>query len=180
MPSPIAHSAAGYAFYRIFRRQLPKLASKRTLTVPRLLVVAVAFSMLPDVDSVVGLLAGDFGRYHNNLTHSLFVAVGVGIGAGILGKIFRIGRFADLFSLALLCYGSHVVMDAATVGKGVMALWPMTDERFLSPVPLFAGFHWSEGWWHRRHWWTAATELVFGGLVVLLMQRWERRFGVRT
>ena len=34
------------------------------------------------------------------------------------------------FALTLACYESHVVMDYFTVGRGVMALWPWTPERF--------------------------------------------------
>jgi membrane-bound metal-dependent hydrolase YbcI (DUF457 family) len=171
MPSPIAHSAVGYAFYRLYRRRFPGLASNRSGPVPWLLAIAVGFSLLPDIDSLAGLLAGDFGRYHNNLTHSMIVAAGVALLAGVAGAFMGLGRFLDWFSLAFLCYGAHVLMDAATIGKGVMAFWPLTDERFLSPLPLFFGFHWSDGWLNRRHWWTAATELAFAGLVFLLLRR---------
>jgi hypothetical protein len=70
MPSPLAHLAAGYTIYRLSRRHEPQPSLGRVGPLPGLLAVTAAFSLLPDIDSAVGLLLRDFGRFHNNATHS--------------------------------------------------------------------------------------------------------------
>ncbi len=51
-------------------------------------------------------------------------------------------------------------MDAFTIGRGVMILWPFSIDRYASPVSLFYGVHWSDGWVSVRHLWTMVTELA--------------------
>lgn len=179
MPSPIAHSVAGYAIYQLFRKRIRPRTSGRIGPFPWLLFVTVGFSMLPDVDAAVGVLSGDFGRFHNNLTHSAFVAAVVALASAAFGSLKGLGRFADWFWLTLLCYGMHILMDAATLGKGVMVFWPITDERFMTPVPVFYGFHWSDGWLNRRHWWTVTTELGFAALILLIYRHRSDEIGQR-
>ncbi|HUM69857.1 MAG TPA: metal-dependent hydrolase, partial [Chloroflexota bacterium] len=136
---------------------------------PGLLLVTAGFSLLPDVDSVVGLLSGDFGRFHNNATHSLFVGTAVSLlfGAGMKWRRGRGFRFWSVVALA--CYSLHILMDAATWGRGVMALWPFTQNRFHFPFILFYGLHWSQGWLSARHLWTLLTETLFVVLVVAVL-----------
>jgi inner membrane protein len=141
---------------------------------------AVGLSLLPDVDAVVGIAAGDLGRFHNNLTHSLFVALGVALIAGGLASLGRhlplwLARLAEsmpgfgrAFWLALVCYGAHVALDWMTYGKGVMAFWPLTDRRFSSPITVFYGLRWSEGIWSSHHLVTVLTELGIVGAVAIL------------
>lgn len=176
MPSPIAHLAAGYVVYRLSRSHEPQPALKPVGPLPGLLLAAAAFSLLPDMDSIVGWLMGDFGRFHNNLTHSLLVGLGVSLGFAGFMK-WRQQEFRFWFIFALICYTLHVLMDAATVGRGVMAFWPITDQRFLLPALLFYGLHWSDGWLSSRHLWTAVTELAFAALVIILTT--QRRIGNR-
>lgn len=161
MPSPIAHLTAGYVIYRITRRHEPTPPIKGVGPLPGLLLVTAGFSLLPDVDSVVGLLTGDFGRYHNNATHSMLVGTAVSLLFGAGMKRWREDGFRFWTAVALACYGLHVLMDAATWGRGVMALWPLTDSRFRFPFILFYGLHWSQGWLSIRHVWTLFTELLF-------------------
>jgi membrane-bound metal-dependent hydrolase YbcI (DUF457 family) len=75
MPSPIAHLTAGYVVYQLGRRYEPQPALRKIGPLPGLLLVTAIFSLLPDIDSAVGLLMRDFGRFHNNATHSLFAGV---------------------------------------------------------------------------------------------------------
>ena len=95
--------------------------------------------MLPDLDSVVGVLARDFGRFHNNATHSFFVGFIVALGVGMIATWKRWGAFWSWSIVALIGYYLHVIMDGLTVGRGVMAMWPLSTERVLSPLPLFYG-----------------------------------------
>jgi inner membrane protein len=172
MPSPIAHLAAGYLSYRIARPHAPEAG--KTYGIPQLLVITAAFSLLPDLDSVAGLLLGSFGDYHNNATHSLLLGTALGVVFAAWMAWRGLG-FAFWALVAVISYGLHVAMDAATVGRGVMAIWPLSDNRFLLPVTLFYGFHWTDGWLSIRHLWTLVTELAFAIVALLAWQTWSRR-----
>lgn len=145
-----------------------------------LLALVIGLSLLPDVDSVLGLITGDFGRYHNNLTHSLFLGLFIAGIIGVIAAITRRYRFADGFLLTLAGYSLHVVMDFFTYGRGVMALWPLSSERFASPIPIFYGLHWSQGVVSPRHLVTVATEMVFVLLVILTPHAWAAVAGNRN
>lgn len=170
MPSPIAHATMGYVIYHIYQRRLSYKGSSVGTKLPRVLLVTIALSLLPDLDGVAGLLMGDFGRFHNNAIHSL--------GFGLLAALILAGvvwwrkrsRLLTWFMVALLCFEMHVLMDYVTIGRGVMLFWPFTSARFGSPLILFYGLHWSDGLVSLRHVWTLATELAFT-LTVLLTLR---------
>ncbi len=174
MPSPIAHAAMGYLIYRGFRVHLPREASQRVGPVPHLLIAAVVLSLLPDFDAVPGILTGELGRFHNQFSNSLFVGIGVALSVGVIAWLLKRSNFATWFFFALVCYEVHVLMDYATVGRGVMLFWPLSSERFESPVKLFYGLHWSYGWVSASHLLTLVTEIVFiafVGLALYLVQK---------
>ena len=82
------------------------------------------FSVAPDLDLVPGFLTGNMARYHNEISHSLFFGIAACLLATFFfGLLFR--RFLDwwsyprIASMALIAYGLHLVMDAATLGPGV-------------------------------------------------------------
>jgi membrane-bound metal-dependent hydrolase YbcI (DUF457 family) len=167
VPSPIAHAAIGYAICEIAHRSRPRARGAGLATPRWQLVAAVGLSLLPDVDSFLGLLTGNLGRYHNNLTHSILVGLAVAAIVGLVALLRdrRLGVY--WFALALSCYGAHLLADVLTIGRGIMWLWPWSAERLLSPVPLFYGLHWSDGLWSVRHVWTLLTELGFAALLFL-------------
>lgn len=170
MPSPIAHSAMGYAIYYVARSHSAQTVLKKVGPIPGLLLVTVGFSLLPDVDSVAGILTGNFGRFHNNATHSRIVGLGLAsVFSAILWWKHRFG-FGYWLVVSLLSYDLHVLMDSATIGRGVMALWPFSSHRYLSQISLFYGLHWSDGWFSGRHLWTLVTELGFAALIIYLTQ----------
>jgi inner membrane protein len=171
MPSPLAHLAVGYVIHKAYQ---PPSGPRLMERVPLSLVGALGLAMLPDIDSVVGIVMGDLGRYHNGWTHSLAAALGVSAIAGSVALCG--GRVAARrwFVLALLCYGSHVMMDFLTIGRGVMALWPLSTERYASPIRLFYGLHWSQGWLSVRHLWTLLTELGFVAVLGATVSLWDR------
>jgi hypothetical protein len=169
MPSPIAHLAAALVIYELARGREPEPRLPAIGPVPGLLVVTATLSMLPDADSVVGVLAGDFGRYHNNASHSLLVGLLVAIGFAAVMRRLKGNAFGYWFVVALSCYTVHIFMDSATWSRGVMALWPATDQRFLFPVTLFYGLHWSQGMFSLQHLWTIFTESLFAGLLFILL-----------
>lgn len=43
------------------------------------------------------------------------------------------------FAIAAVNYELHVLMDAPTLGRGVMLAWPVLSDRVESPVKLFYG-----------------------------------------
>jgi membrane-bound metal-dependent hydrolase YbcI (DUF457 family) len=169
MPSPIAHVAAGYVVYRLAGRSPAGQAAVPSRGL--LFAAAAILSLLPDVDSVVGILMGDFGRYHNNLSHSVVMALVAALSIGAVARYVTGGRFMFWFGLVFACYGLHVLMDFFTWSRGVMVLWPLVPDRFTAPVVLFYGFHWSQGWVSPRHLWTFLTEAPVALAAVLTARR---------
>ena len=168
MPSPIAHTAIGYLILKVYQRGHLQKGQNWTRDVSFTLIVILGLSILPDLDSIAGILMGDFGGYHNNWTHSLLVGLGVALVIGSLVWFTRHSGFSSWFIITLLCYELHVIMDYFTIGRGVVAFWPVSPERFASPVPVLYGLHWSDGWLSRRHLFTIATEVGFITLVGVL------------
>jgi len=73
MSSPIAHVAAGYAVYSIFRPWLP---ARTVSEIPARFswpILAACLSLLPDLDVIAAWVFGNMAKFHNNLTHSLLV-----------------------------------------------------------------------------------------------------------
>ena len=169
MPSPIAHITVGYGLYRILRHATETRPVFRALHPATLLLPAcLFFSLLPDSDSALGVLFHRFGSFHNQWSHSLFfwILPALLLSAGLY-VLFRDRRQA--LAWGALCLGScllHVLMDYACHGRGVMLFWPFTDHRFSTPVLLFYGVRWSDGFWSLRHFPTILNELIFA-LVIL-------------
>lgn len=157
----------GYAIHKVCQTRRPGRGLGRLGRFPGLLVVAVGLSLLPDVDSMAGIVLRDFGRYHNSGSHSLLIALAVAVALG--GLVWGVGRsgFLHAYVLVLVCYGFHIVLDYFTVGRGVMLLWPLSSARFQAQVKLFYGLHWSDGLLSIRHLWALLSELVFAALVAL-------------
>jgi hypothetical protein len=169
VPSPIAHATIGYAVYRLYSAHYPEENKYKIGPTPRLLIATVGLSLLPDLDFLPGLLVGDFDRYHNAISHSLFLGVLVALFTGTFMWLVGRSHFFFWFGLTLLCYELHVIMDFFIDGRGVMLLWPLSPDRLKSPVKLFYGLHRSDGWVSIRHLWTLLTELVFAVFVILTM-----------
>ncbi|PTN36501.1 metal-dependent hydrolase [Desulfonatronum sp. SC1] len=175
MPSPIAHLAAGAAVATGFTRNIDDPAKRRQIW-----VAALFFSLAPDLDAIPGFIAGNMALYHNQISHSIFFGtVACFLATGIFGMLF--GRFLDwwsyprLTSIALVSYGLHLAMDAATLGPGVKLLWPFTDERFSTPVSIFYGVRHSDGLFSPHHLITLGTELATIAGFLLIAHFYFRR-----
>lgn len=178
MPSPLAHTTAGYAVYRLLRRRRSD-GEPQVWRLPLILLVTLVFSILPDFDTVAGILAGDIGRYHNQGTHSLVVGLLVALFFAVLLARGRMHAFKAWFPPLLLSYELHVLMDVVTLGeRGVMLLWPLSSARFDVPFTLFYGVRWSEGIFAWQHLVTLATEALFALLVLGGLYLLERRQNV--
>ena len=174
MPSPIAHLGAGYAIYRYYRRKLPE--NGRSLQrLPLQMFLTMGLSLLPDVDIVAAIIFRDMGKYHNNFSHSLLLGIPVAIlTAAFLRQIYH-SDFWLWFLICLISYDIHIVMDALTAERGVMLFWPLSQNRFASPIRIFYGLQWGLGWFSIWHLWTIFTESVFVLVLVIVMNRFDKR-----
>jgi membrane-bound metal-dependent hydrolase YbcI (DUF457 family) len=174
MPSPIAHIGAGYAVYRVFKKDLPE-NRRRFWFVPAQLAATAALSLLPDLDTILAVALGDMQRYHNNFTHSLLFAIPVALLCAAPVYFANRPAFRTWFLVCLFAIELHIVMDFFTAERGVMLFWPLTDARFSSPVKLFYGLQLGLGWFSVWHLWTAFTESLFALAAILFASFIERR-----
>ena len=174
MPSPIAHLGAGYAIYHYYRQRLPQNQNP-IWKFPLQMVVVIGLSMLPDLDVIPAVIFRDMRAYHNNVSHSLFFGISVAfLIAGIFHQIYR-SNFWLWFLICLLSYDLHVIMDALTAERGVMLFWPVSQDRFTSPIKIFYGLQWGLGWFSLWHLWTIFTELFFTLVVIGMVKYFARR-----
>lgn len=174
MASPLGHLAAGAAVWYAMRARWLALRESQRRAFVMTFVFAAVLSLLPDGDAALGILFGDFGRYHNNWTHSLLWVPIVGVVTGFVLHGLTGARWRDGFWLAVFCVSLHIAMDYTTVGRGVMLLWPLSAARFQSPLLLFYGLHWSQPWSSPAHLITLGNEAAWIalGLATIL---WFRR-----
>jgi membrane-bound metal-dependent hydrolase YbcI (DUF457 family) len=95
----------------------------------------------------------------------LFMAIAMG---SIVWLKNRSG-FIRGFSLVLITYQLHVLMDFFTRGRGAMLLWPFSEERYEPAIKLFYGLQRSKGWLTIDHVWMLFNELTFAGMVILIL-----------
>jgi len=157
--------AAGYVVFEFARARI-RDAGHSIVRLCILFAGAIGLSLLPDMDSIAGILAKDFGRYHNNLTHSFSMGVAASLLVAAGALIVDRKRVAQWAILALICYELHVLMDFFTVGRGVMIFWPISLNRWEPPIKLFYGLHWSDGWISHKHFWTLLNELAFAAILI--------------
>jgi len=167
MPAPLAHITIGFSLYRIIRYRFPATRIISVFGHPWVLLLAcLFFSLLPDADSALGILLQDFGRYHNQWSHSLFTGI---VPSLLLAGWVALVRKRGALEWGLLCFFSydlHVLLDFFCYGRGVKLFWPLTSERFISPVLLFYGVRWSDGFVSHHHIATLINELLFAMIVL--------------
>jgi inner membrane protein len=135
MATPLGHALAGYAVYNF-----TKAAQERDDLSLKLLCVFTATA--PDLDFLPGLLLGKPALYHQDITHSLGAAFLTGLGAaGVWG--LRSRSFPAVFRCCFIAYLSHLILDLLGPDKrppyGIPLLWPISEEHFISPVPILLG-----------------------------------------
>ena len=165
MPSPIAHAAAGFVVYQAYRSRLPAWAETR---VGLAILVFIGLSLVPDLDLLPAVVLGDLKGIHNGITNSVVTALVISAALGVVISRIAGGRFLLWFSAAIASISLHILMDYFAATRGIMAFWPITSDRFVAPVKLFYGFHYSEGLISIRHLWTALSELAFAAVLVTL------------
>lgn len=122
----------------------------RTLLSDRRVVGFALLGALADIDFLFGV--------HSAYTHSL----GAILVVTAAGSLQARGR-GPLFALALAAaYGSHVLLDwlgsDSVAPIGVMALWPLTSDFFLSDRRWFMSV--CREYWLLKCWWHNALGLT--------------------
>jgi len=174
MPSPIAHLGIGYVIYRYCQRKLPEQRTE-VWKFPVQMVTTAGLSLLPDLDVIPAIMFRDMKGYHNNLSHSLFVAIPVAlIIAGIFYRIYR-SNFRLWFFICLVSYDLHIIMDTMTSDRGVMIFWPFSSARFTFPIKIFYGLQWGLGFFSIWHLWTILTESLFVVVLFLALNYFDKR-----
>jgi len=127
----------------LFTHVAVPLVARRAVGVPegierRLDVALVLVSIWPDLDFATlpfEVRPGDL-LGHRGLTHSIFVAIAVGLVASLLFPKSARRRVAPLLVVVAL---SHPIIDALTAGDlGVALFWPITRARLSFPFALVA------------------------------------------
>jgi inner membrane protein len=112
--------------------------TRRPCSWPALLVF-MGLALLPDADvALVALGACDDGACgHRGASHSLLVAVAIGLCAGLLARRLRWPVVRTIVA-ASFAVASHAMLDALGAGgRGLPLLWPFSDARFISPIRIF-------------------------------------------
>lgn len=153
------------------------LTCRSTGTAPtaRVGLVAAAVALLPDLDFLLMPLLTDLPRFafHRGPSHSLFIALFVGLLLG--GLLFRyLGMsWPRATLLVAVSWCSHIILDMCT-GFGVALFWPFSHARAsadllfvvdpLATLPLlFASL------WDLRKNWSAAAKrrrIALSGLIL--------------
>ena len=146
MPSPVGHSLIGLAIgSAVLLRPCPP--RRLALELWRLrwpLLGCIVLASLPDLDYLPGILSGELNRYHHHDTHTLGFGAAALAGLAVLARTRGPGRGRRFLLLGLLLLLSHLAADMLTRDGsepfGIMALWPLSEQRMISPVSLFPAF----------------------------------------
>ena len=127
MPTPIGHALAGIA--------VAGAAPGARLSGRHLAILALCASA-PDLDLVLRLTDGV--NHHRGPSHSLGAAILVSVATWLLRR-----AGVDLPGALLMgaAWASHVALDYLGLDTsppfGVMALWPVSNAFYISPVSVF-------------------------------------------
>jgi hypothetical protein len=174
MPSPIAHLGTGYAIYRYCKHRLPENRGQ-LWKFPFQTILIMGLSLLPDLDIIAAIIFRDMKNYHNNFSHSLLLAFPVSLLVAVLVYQRYRSNFWLWFLVSLISYDLHIIMDVLTAERGVMMFWPLSQNRFVSPIRIFFGLQWGLGWFSIWHLWTIFTESVFVLVLMIVVNYFDKR-----
>lgn len=135
MATPFGHALAGYAVF--------STAENRGLKKFQLMFLCVFSAVAPDLDILPGILVGKPVLFHGSITHS--IGFGVLLSLALAGGYYLLQRkaFLPVFGLCLMAFVTHLMLDY--VGRdgrppyGIPIFWPLSNQHFLSPIPLLLG-----------------------------------------
>lgn len=162
MPSPIAHSISGYVIAKLLPLESAKSSQAKKWGGKIWYSVFVANA--PDLDFIPQIVTGV--AYHRGLTHSLIFMLGFSaIAAAIASYVWKIS-YRQILWFTLILYGSHLLLDFFTEGRGIQFFAPLSNAFFRSPVYIFPGTHYSRGLWHYSHLLPIGFELIYSALLL--------------
>jgi inner membrane protein len=107
----------------------------------KILLLYLVCANLPDVDILPGYLLGRPNLFHHGISHSIGLAILVGLmsmGVALWRKRRDVAR---VFCIAFGLYFGHVLLDILIVDTtppyGVQLLWPFSRRYFISPILIF-------------------------------------------
>jgi inner membrane protein len=103
------------------------------------MLLFAALALLPDADvALVALGACDGGTCgHRGASHSLPLALAIGLLAGLLARWRRWPVLRTMVATTF-AVGSHALLDfLGAGGRGLPLLWPFSEARFTSPIRIF-------------------------------------------
>lgn len=168
MPSPVGHSLIGLTLGvawlvppGTFRE-----VSRAAWSLRWPLVGCIALGNLADVDYVPGICTGEINAFHHYFTHTPGWCLLVAAGIACWGRFARSVRGVQLFLWSAAILLSHLAADIVCEDgrepRGIMALWPLSDSFFISPVSVFTHLRkdeWSDFLqWHNAY--AVAREIV--------------------
>lgn len=183
MPSPIAHSGVALILWPVLTTPARSDVSRRDHYVMSGMLVFMVCGA--DADFIPHLLLDTSTAVwrHGGATHSLLAGAAVAVVFALAMRALTCVSWWRLWMVGCLAWWSHLALDYVTPGGGVMAFWPISDTRFVSPISLFWGAEHSQPLAFHLHAITLLTELPF----VLLMwwagrriARWQRQFDARN
>jgi membrane-bound metal-dependent hydrolase YbcI (DUF457 family) len=96
---------------------------------------------LPDFDFIPGWLIGQPSLFHRGASHSILMAIVVGLTAGFVVKITRRRNFLRVATIVFVLYALHIVLDLFGVDYsqpgGFKVLWPFSDGYYKSSHGIF-------------------------------------------
>lgn len=141
MPTPVGHSLAGISIYLLLAKKL--LAKKGQLTRFNkwlAILFCILLSNLPDIDLLNLSTSGPIFSWenHHGPTHSIAMAI---VTAMLVGGVVRMrgGQSLNWFKITFWCVSLHSFLDYFGVNRGVMLLYPFSEQYFSSPVRVFYG-----------------------------------------
>ena len=176
MPSPYAHAIAGVMLAAPYLKSKPAAIRHREE-----IATIMAFSLVADLDAIPGFLTRNLSAYHNQISHSILVALVASLAYATIRRLLPNPKpFWRIFSLAALAYGVHILMDCFTHGRGVMLVWPISSQRYAPPGLLFYGLRYSKGWFSHHHLITFITESLTMLPVLALVWLLLKKKGLRA
>lgn len=166
VPSPVGHVLGGIA-----AGWLVAPASGR-----RTLAVCALAGAIADVDLFLPVP-------HRGPVHSLAAALVVGLLALVVARRLRPTGESTRAGLAVgVAYGTHVLLDwmgaDTSTPRGLMALWPLTSEYFISDVTVFRAIsrrYWLANFWADNTVAVLQELAILGPIVALVAWRQRRR-----
>lgn len=159
MPTPVGHSLVGATLYLAFSRAERPWGEWRTT------LLCVASASAADLDFLVGAATGDWSRFHQGISHSLVVALALGLAMAAL-PLSGLGGWGRRWAVFTALAVSHLALDLVTQDAkppyGIPLFWPLSSVVVHAPVSVFPFTR--RGSWAAiltpANWWGVVVEIL--------------------